>query len=181
VRGGFTVSVCAGVCPSLDAELVAEPAGEFFDDLDETLHGSQAGGARLAHRADGAETRVATGGAYIPGSGAVHGLPGGGKETEPGQVIAQTLEFDGGLAFVRIGDAAGEQVGVVGEDVDALAAPGNRNIKLFAVDGAEGARGGDEQDFIDGLHNRGRLRLMTGNPNNEFASHMLSTRSMGGK
>jgi len=33
-------------CASLDAELVAEPAGKFLDDLDETLHGSQASGAR---------------------------------------------------------------------------------------------------------------------------------------
>jgi len=46
------------------------------------------------------------------------------------------LEFDGGFAFVRMGDAAGEQFGVIGEDMDALAATGNGDVKLFTVDGA---------------------------------------------
>ena len=50
-------------------------------------------------------------------------------ETEFGQAIAQGLQFDGGLARVRVGDAAGEQIGVIGEDVDALAATGNAKRK----------------------------------------------------
>ena len=70
-------------------------------------------------------------------------------ETELGQVIAQCLQFDGGLAFVRIGDAAGQQIGVIGEDLDALATSRDGDVKLFAVDGGERAGRSDEQDRID--------------------------------
>src|SRR5439155_20032651 len=52
---------------------------------------------------------------------------------------------------MRIGDTAGEQIGVIGEDADALAAAGDGDVKLFAVDGGEGARRGDQEDFIHGL------------------------------
>ena len=58
-------------------------------------------------------------------------------ETELGQVIAQRLQFDGGLAFVRISDAAGEQFGIIGENVDTFAATRNRNVKLFTIDGGK--------------------------------------------
>ena len=60
-----------------------------------------------------------------------------GDETELGQAIAEGLQLDSGLARVRISDAAGEQIGVIGEDVDTLAATGNRNVKLFPVDGGK--------------------------------------------
>jgi len=39
-----------------------------------------------------------------------------------GQVIAQRLQLNGGLALVRIRDPAGEQLRIIGEDMDALAA-----------------------------------------------------------
>ena len=58
-------------------------------------------------------------------------------EAELGEVVAQRLQLDSGLAFVRIGDTAGEQFGIIGENVDALAATRNGNVKLFAVDGGE--------------------------------------------
>ena len=35
------------------------------------------------------------------------------------------MEFDGGFALVGVGDAAGQQVSIIGEDVDAFAASGN--------------------------------------------------------
>jgi hypothetical protein len=37
-----------------------------------------------------------------------------GDETEFGQTVAEGLQFDSGLARVRVGDAAGEQIGVAG-------------------------------------------------------------------
>ncbi len=61
------------------------------------------------------------------------------QETEFGQVIAQALEFDGSLAFVRIGDATREQFGVIGEHMDTLAPARNGNVELFTVHRAEGA------------------------------------------
>ncbi len=60
-----------------------------------------------------------------------------GEETELGQAVAEGLQFDGGLARVRIRDAAGEQIGVIGEDMAAFAATRDGDVKLFPVDGGE--------------------------------------------
>ena len=43
--------------------------------------------------------------------------------------VAQTLQLDGGFAFVGIRHSSAEHIGVIGEDVDALATTGNRNAK----------------------------------------------------
>jgi len=121
----------------LDADPFSEPAAQVLDDLSQALHRSQASQSRgpcLTHRTHRAEVlthvhcwrRSLFFQPFLPGN-----------ETELGQAIAEGLQFDGGLAFVRIPDAAGEQIGVISEDVDALTATGNGNVKLFPVDGGE--------------------------------------------
>lgn len=50
-----------------------------------------------------------------------------------------------------IGNAPLEQFRIIGEDVAAFAATGNGDVKLFAVDGPEGVRGGDQKNVIDGF------------------------------
>ena len=59
------------------------------------------------------------------------------NETELGHIVTQSLQFDGGLAFARICHAPGQQFSVIGKNVDALTTTGNRDVKLFAVDGSE--------------------------------------------
>ena len=135
---------------------LAEPAVDFLDHLHQPLNSGQAGEPRWTRRTDrprGAKIEARRGCQRLVAVRR-HFLA---DEAEFGQVIAQALQFDGGLALVRIRDAAGEQIGVIGEDVDALAATGNGNVKLFAVDGAERARRGDQQHVIHGLA-LGRVR-----------------------
>ena len=105
-----------------ETEVFAHPAAHLFSDLGESLHRRQPGCPILAHghRAHGADRPkiLARRGRRRLVVVRKHFLA---DETELGQVIAQCLQFDGGLAFVRIGDAAGQQIGVIGEDLDALA------------------------------------------------------------
>ncbi len=117
-----------------------EPAAHVLDDLSQALHRSEASQARgpcLTHGADCPKI-LAHGGRWRLVAVRKHFFqPFLGDETELGQAIAEGLQFDSGLACVRVGDAACEQVGVIGEDVDALTATGNGNVKLLAVDGGK--------------------------------------------
>ena len=64
-------------------------------------------------------------------------------------LLAEGHQLDGGLAFMRIGDAAGQQIGVIGEDVTAFATARDGDVKLFAINGGERTGGRHEQDVID--------------------------------
>ena len=135
-------------------EVFAHPAAHLFGDLDEPLHWRQPGCPVLAHghRAHGAHGSkiLARRGRRRLVAVRKHFFlePIRAAETEFGQLLAEGHQLDGGLAFMRIGDTAGEQIGVIGEDVAAFAAAGDGDVKLFAVDSGEGARGSHEQDVV---------------------------------
>ena len=114
----------------------SEPVAHVLDELSQALHRGKAGQARgacLTHRTHGPE--VIAGDHHRRRS--FFFQPFFPNETELGQAVAEGLQFDSGLARVRIRNPPGEQIGVIGEDVDAFPATGNGNVKLLAVDGGK--------------------------------------------
>ena len=74
-------------------EVFAHPAADLFSDLGEPLHGREPGcppGGRVAHRAHGPKI-------FLRGRHGLFFQPFFPDEAKFGQVIAQGLEFDGGL------------------------------------------------------------------------------------
>jgi hypothetical protein len=113
-----------------DAEPVINPAAHILDECGKPLNGRQPRGPHRAALPHGAKILHRwRGGFFLP--------PSSGDETEFSQVIAQGLQFNGSFAFVRIGNAACEQIGVIRKDMDALTTTGNADVKLFTVHGPE--------------------------------------------
>ncbi len=79
--------------------------------------------------------------------------------TEPmfGQLVAQALQLKGSLARVGVLNATGEQIGIIGEDLDAFPRPRNPHIKTLATHGCKRPRQSNEESDIDGFP-LGRVR-----------------------
>ena len=73
---------------------------------------------------------------------------GAGRESFFGQGLAQLDQVEGGGAGAGIPHAPLQQFPVIGENVAMFPASGNRNVKLFAVDGGERFGGGDQKNIV---------------------------------
>ena len=72
-----------------------------------------------------------------------------------GEGLAELDQIEGGGAGAGIPHAPLEQFPVIGENVAVFPASGNRNVKLFAIDGGEGLGRGDQKNIVHRFALRG--------------------------
>ncbi len=90
-------------------------------------------------------------------------------------------DFHGGQPFLGMCDVRTQQILLIGEYLAAFTTPRDADVELFLMDTGQRSGRSHHDRFVRHLHDRGRLRLVTWNVRNDFASPILFIRCRGRK